>query len=160
MSKKLKLNPEVSYVLGMYAYSPSKAVGIVARNGDMLERFIKIVLKEFDIAPDRIQIQEEGSEHQAYFYNTKLKKLLDKALERKDKTFAYKNAYAASYLAGIFDAKGWKNEKGMFIKGLKHDDAILMERLGFHTRRKGMLTRLTNPSEFVNFIKQHSSLLN
>jgi hypothetical protein len=159
MSKKLKLSPRVSYFLGMYAYSGSKAVGIIARNSEILQRFVEVAMKEFGIQPEEIRINEKENETEAYFYNTKLKKLLGKALERKEKAFAYKNAYAANYLAGIFDARGGRDIKGLFIKSLELSDGIIMERLGFHTRKKGIKTYITNPTEFAKFVKGHTSTL-
>ena len=159
MSKKLRLSPKISYFLGMYAYSPSRAIGVIARNSEMLQRFIEIALKEYKVEPNDIHVDEKENETQAYFYNTKLKKLLGKALERKEKTFAYKNAYAACYVAAIYDTVGGKDPKGIFIKRLKATDDIIIERLGFRTKKRGIKTYIANPNEFISFIGGYATTI-
>lgn len=157
MSKKLRLNPDVAYFLGLYAYSKGKAIQIVTNNQTVIERFAKTAITEFDIDTNKILFEDTDSGLHAYFYNTKLKKLLDKALDRKDITFKYKNDYSASYIAGIFDIKGGSDSRGYFIRDLSDSDMLLIERLGFHTKKMGgFKTYFTHPNIFVSFIKNCS----
>lgn len=157
MSAKLKLNPNVAYFLGLYAYSKGKPVGVASNNPEAIQRFTKIAMDEFEIEPNKILFDEKEGTQVAYFYNSKLKKLLERALRRKDVTFKYKNAYSASYLAGIYDVKGGKEPKGfIFFRDMDKSDSILIERLGWHTKKSGYRTYVVNEKKqekFEDFIK-------
>ncbi len=162
MSAKLKLNPKVAYFIGMNAYSPSKAIGIVTSNPEIIRKFIRTATEELGIVPTDIRMEEKENVVMVYFYNSKLKKLLQKALERKGVTFKYKNDYAAGYFAGIFDATGGLDAKGAFIRRLTPDDALLLEKLGWHTRKSGYKTYIISQKSgepFADFIKTHSAKL-
>lgn len=156
MSKKLKLNPAVSYMLGLYNYNKSAAIGLTTDNAEVLQKFVKLVMEQFEILPNKIIIEQEDELMQAYFYNSKLKKLLDAALERKGKIFKYKNDYSANYFAGIFDVIGGKDKMGLYLRGLQTSDYILLENIGIHTSADGNKYHITSGNTFVSFIKKFS----
>lgn len=162
MSAKLKLNPDVAYVMGIFAYNKGDAIGLVTKSDDVVAKFVKIVIKEFGIDTTRILITEEEGEQRAYFYNSKLKKLLQRALGRKEVTFKYKNAYSAGYFAGIFDVNGGKDMKGFFIKDMEKSDAFMLDKLGWITRKRGFKTYILSQKggeRFVDFIKEQSEMI-
>jgi hypothetical protein len=157
MSKKLKLNPNVAYFLGIYAYSKGKAIGVASSSSTIIERFVKTAIDEFQIETNKILFEETDDGQIAYLYNTKLKKLLDKALERKETIFKYRNAYSGSYFAGIYDIKGGKDVHGVFIRDIVPSDDLLLERLDFHTIKRFGKTYLRSGVTFLSFIKPYSS---
>jgi hypothetical protein len=164
LSKRLKLDPDVCYFLALFEYSYSKTIrepiiGIESNNATTIENFIAFAVSKFKIEPNKIIIEgnenknDGKSKERVFFYNSKLKKLMLKELERKEKIFKYKNDYSSNYLKGIYDSCGAQNKKGMFINGLKADDAAIMERLGFHTNDIADKSYIINKNEFLKFIK-------
>ncbi len=156
MARKLKLNPKVSYILGLYSYNKVKGVGIVTTNNEIISIFVKTVLDEFKIEPNKILIEQEEKAITVYFYNSKIKKLMNNALERRDKLFKYRNAYSANYFAGIFDVIGGRDPKGLYLRDLDNRDAQLLEFLNFHTEARGSKTYIMNENTFASFIKEFS----
>ncbi len=156
MTKKLKLNPNVSYVLGLYQCSPDKEVGIVTQSEDLVQKFTKLLIDEFGVAPNKILLSEDGKETKVMTYNSSLKKLLNGALERKLKIFKWKNAYSGNYVAGLFDSNGGADSQGLYIRGLVESDEMLLERLGIHTFKKGGKSYFLNQGALVSFIMEYS----
>ncbi len=157
MTKKLALNPRISYILGIYSANRKsiQPIGLQTSNNEMLERFIKTSMEELGVEPNKILVEENG----AHFYNSKIKKLFDRALERRTKTFKYLNDYSGNYIAGLFDCNGGFDRKGMFIKDLDAHDALLMENLGIHLKQQGSKSYIMNENSLVELIKKHSSTL-
>lgn len=152
MTRKLKLSPDVSYFLGVFAYSGDPAVGITTSSSTEVERFVSIAVKELGVEPEKVKVEQVEDALHAYFYHSKLKKLLSRALERRAVTFKHKNDYAANYLAGIFDVIGGRNAKGLYMEGLGDQDQLVMENLGFHTLPQGRKLYLVNQGAFAAFI--------
>lgn len=161
MSKQLKLNPRVAYILGLYAYNKgSKAtIGVVTKSDEIVQTFVKTALDDFKILPNKILIEAEEDEIQAYFYNSKLKKLFDKALERRERLFKYKNDYSAGYFSGIFAIKGGADSYGLYIRDLDKGDAMLLEKIGFHTETRGSKTYIKNAKTFGIFLNEFKTKL-
>ncbi|HUC38966.1 MAG TPA: hypothetical protein VL944_02450 [Candidatus Acidoferrum sp.] len=157
MSSKLKLSPRVSYLLGIYSANRKEMpyIGIRTKNSHMTEKFIKTAIEELGILPNKILLDEEG----AHFYNSKLKKLFEKALERRMKTFKYLNDYSGNYVAGLFDCNGGMDKKGMYLRNIDVHDGLLLENLGMHTKVQGSKSYIMNEKAFVSFIKEYSSRL-
>jgi hypothetical protein len=156
MTKKLKLNPNVSYLLGLYQCSPDKEVGIATESQELVQKFVKLLIDEFGIAPNKILINESDKGTAVMTYNSGLKKLFNAALERKLKIFKWKNAYSANYIAGIFDCDGGVDAQGLYIKHLSESDGMLLELLGIHTFKKGSKSYFVNQNALVAFIKGYS----
>jgi hypothetical protein len=157
MSKKLKLSPRVAYMLAIYSYSGSGAIGVMSKHEAVTARFLKLVMEEYGIEPNRILFEETEQGQLAYFYNSKLQKLFEKTLERKEVVFKYKNDYSAAYFAGIYDERGSKGSRQYCIEGLRADDSLLLERLGFHTKWKNRRAYITNGVTFIEFIRPFSA---
>lgn len=157
MSSKLKLSPNVGYMLGIYSVNrmAGQPISVSTGNGDVIERFIKVAIGELGVEPNKIILSEKG----AAFYNSRLKKLFDRALERRRKTFKYINDYSGSYVAGLFDCNGGFDKKGMFIRDIGVHDGLLLEDLGIHTRVQGGKSYIMNEKALVELIGKHSSTL-
>ena len=73
--------------------------------------------------------------------------------------FKYLNDYSANYLAGIFDAAGNIDEKGIVsLEKMTKEDEVLFLRLGFKTRRKKDVLVMERPLIFLAFIKNYTKL--
>jgi hypothetical protein len=161
MSKKLAMSPDMSYMLGICSYGAEEpSIRVVSRSEAVIERFIRIAISELGVEPQKIVIGEEpegGSEvHSALFYHSTAKRLMKKALEEREQLFKYKNDYAGSYLAGLFDARGHGSPKAI-ISGVRDmTDIIILERLGFRVNRSG---KVQNANDYLKFIKPYSAIL-
>ena len=144
-------------MLGVFAYTGGPALGIVTKSQKAVERFVSTAVSEFGVAPNKILIEQADDEIKVHFYNSRLKTLMEQALERKGTIFKYRNAYAANYIAGIFDTKGGRDAKSLYIRGLKDSDEMLFEQLGFHTEVRGSKTYIANENAFASFIKEFST---
>lgn len=156
MSKKLALSPDVSYMLGIYSCNRRReGISLVTKNNNLLERFVQIAVNVLDVDPTKIMIREEEGTFSALIYNSKLKKLFEDSLERREIIFKYVNDYSANYFAAIFDCRGGYNEQGLYIMGMDRLDNRVLEKLGFYT--KGSLrTYILNTKKFVSFIGDYS----
>lgn len=155
MVQKLKLDPNICYLLGLYECSDRKAISLVSKDDELVERFVKLLIDEFKIDPNKIMIKKENGLNEVTTYNSKIKKMLDRALERKDKIFKYLNEYSGNYIAALFDYKGGINEKGKFyINNLDKSDSLILERLNIHTYGKSSVIR--NGNLFTILIKGYS----
>ncbi|MDE1810494.1 MAG: hypothetical protein KGH66_00405 [Candidatus Micrarchaeota archaeon] len=157
MSKKLGLNPDVCYMLGVYkAYKREEpCICLETDSEKLVERFVQIAVQRLDVKPEKLLIESTTPGTKAMFYNSKLKRLFEEALEDRERIFKYKNEYSASYMAALFDTGGWIDGKGIFIRGDKMD-FMLLERLGFHTTTRGAKCYLRNGVQFMAFIKPYS----
>ena len=157
MSSKLKLSPKVSYMLGVYSVNKAagQPISVSTRNGDVIERFVKVAMEELGVEPNKILLNDSG----AAFYNSKLRKLFDRALERRRNTFKYVNNYSGNYVAGLFDCNGGIDRKGLFIRKIDVHDGLVLEDLGVHTRVQGSKSYIMNEKAFVALIKAHSMVL-
>ncbi|MGC8649135.1 MAG: hypothetical protein ACP5UN_02870 [Candidatus Micrarchaeia archaeon] len=157
MSIKLKLNPKIAYFLGLFEYSYSASldepiIGIMSNKKEIITEFTTIAVNELDIEPNKIMFEHKKDFEKAYFYNSKLKKLMKRELERKLHIFKYKNEYSLNYLRGIYDAAGGIDKNGIYIINLKIDDALVMENLGIHTLQKESKHYIINKNTFMRFI--------
>ncbi|EQD34741.1 hypothetical protein B2A_12684 [mine drainage metagenome] len=159
MSKKLKLNPNVSYILGACSHTINEYIGIRSRYEKVVEKFVKLSMDEFGIEPNKVLISEEHGVSDVKFYNSKLKRLLADALERKTRLFKYRNDYSAEYVAGLFDVYGGINQKGPYLISMDSGDLLILENIGIHTMQQGSKSYIINPSAFMGFIANHSVLV-
>ena len=157
MAKKLKLNPDVAYMLGIYSYSGCDAIGVLSKEEAVTSKFLRLAMEHYGIEPTKVLFESTENGQMAYFYNSKLQKLFDKTLERKAVVFKYKNDYSAAYFAAIFDEKGSKGSRQYCLEGLKPDDALILERLGFHASWKNKRAYIKNGVSFIEFIKPFSA---
>lgn len=152
---KVKLTPQLAYVIGMWSVRPSR-IGIGVHGlPHVCEYFIKGVLEASLMPSSKILLSGKN----AYFYHSGYKRFfveVDKDLENR---FRHKNQYSAAFVAGIFDATGKLEEEIPRLYGLKLDKQLLIERLGFRLVRKDKFHIPTPPREFIDFIKPYSQAL-
>ncbi len=157
MSARLKLNPEISYMLGIYACNKGgQAIQLRTRSDAMAEKFAKIALDELGVLPSRILVEKDDNETRVFFYHSKLRKMLQKALERREHLFKYSNTYSANYFAALFDCVGGRDRKSLYLKGIEPVDYLILERLGVHCTQDGSKSRIASAKAFIGFIKDFS----
>ena len=158
MTQRLRLTPNTSYMLGMYVQSTRERIGVTSKRNEVIEKFVKLSMDEFGVEPNKILFEEQAQGTSAFFYNSKLKRRFDKALERRDKLFKYGNEYSGSYIAGMFDVSGGKDRYGLYFGRLEPVDALILEKLGIHTTGSARV-RVANPSALVTLIRGHSLIV-
>lgn len=157
MTKKLPISPDTSYMLGIYRCNSSHGnICLQTASKEMVERFVKIAVMELGTRTDAITITQEDNMTIAEIKNSKLKKLLDNALDERDRIFKYKNEYSASYFAALFDCNGASDRRGVFLRGINSYDKILLERIGFHTATNSGRCYIRKSMDFVMFIAPFS----
>ena len=120
---------------------------------DLCEAFLQLCLQEKFCQPDKVQYREERREatglagkagmgplHRCFFYNTAIRAWLDSEMKKREERLKYKNGFAASYFAGVFDARGgWADSTSgarmPFLSGDRTDEIVLL-RLGFRVKKE------------------------
>jgi len=137
---KFTMSPARIYLLGLWkSRRTAEGVGVEGHR-ELVEAFLRLCLDDKLCLPDKVQYKE-GVLHKCYFYNTALRAWLDGEMKKRDERLKYKNEFAASYFAGVFDAKGgWADSvtgrKMPFIIGDRVDEMVLL-RLGFRVKKQG-----------------------
>ncbi len=152
---KIKLTPELSYIIGLWRkYRSFEGLG-VRGNKELVEIFSKEVIDKKLTTPDKLLT----AENQVHFYHTAYRKFFQEVEKNQLERFKYLNEYSANYLAGIFDAAGSVDEKGIVsLSKMNKEDELLLLRLGFTTKRKKGLLVIERPLIFLAFIKNYSKL--
>ncbi len=162
---KFTMSPVRAYLLGLWKSRRTKeGVGVEGR-AELCEAFLQLCLQEKLCQPDKVQYREErreadgkagiGPPHKCFFYNTALRTWLDEELKKREERLKYRNGFAASYFAGVFDARGgWADSTSgvrmPFLSGDRTDEIVLL-RLGFRVKKeRGKLAILSD--DFYNWI--------
>ncbi|ASI14090.1 homing endonuclease [Candidatus Mancarchaeum acidiphilum] len=156
MVQKLKLNPNRCYLLGLYECGSKDLINLKTSDDELAEKFIKLLTSEFEIKPGKLHIEKKENLNVITLYNSKLKKLFDRSLERKSFIFKYLNEYSSAYFAAIFDYNGGRTSNGrIYINRLDAGDSLLLEKLNIHSNGKSKSFML-NPNLFIALIKGYS----
>ncbi len=136
--------------------SDNSSIEMSSNDESFLERFIKIAIG-MGIEPSKLLVSKSHKPtlYTIKFYNSKIRKFMDRSLDRSEHILKHPNAYTANYLAGIFDSCGGVDEKGIYMYSPGERNIMLMERLGFHTSNMTKL-RIRNSESFIAFIREHS----
>ena len=147
---KAKLSKELCYIAGLSRLSDSEKSLVYAKSEirEIIEKFVREAIK-LGVDPRKIIVNEKESE--AKFYHSKLARNIREIIKNETKIFKHKNEFSASFVAGIFDARG-VIEKSVEIRGLKPGEAVLLEGLGIHVKDN----RIANVRDFIMFIKGFS----
>ncbi|MEW5996013.1 MAG: hypothetical protein AB1657_00250 [Candidatus Micrarchaeota archaeon] len=152
---KVKLTPELSYIIGLWKEARTSAgIGVGGRE-ELLSVFSDACLKA--------KVAEAGKilsgENSVYFYHTAYRKFFQKVVEEEAERFKYKNEYSANFLAGLFDAVGEIGKDGTvcFSRCTRTDEMVLY-RLGFNTVRKAGKIYVVRPLKFLAYIKPFTKL--
>lgn len=154
---KIKLTPELSYIIGLWRKMRcSEGIGVVG-NKDVLEVFMTEVITKELTSPEKLLSGDE----KVYFYHTAYRKFFQQVENEELDRFKYINEYAANYLAGMFDASGEIDDRGVvsLTKSTRQDEMMLL-RLGFMTRRRGDRLVIERPLVFLAFIKNYVKIKN
>lgn len=144
---KAKLSPELSYVIGLWGVRRTKE-GVGVRGEDVAPAFVNEVIKLGLTEPGKLLY----SENSVYFYHSKWRKFFQEVWRDRMERFKYLNDYSANFLAGIFDASGGVDDKGVVhVEGFGEDEMVL-SRLGFKPKKKGKTIIIGNPRAFLKFI--------
>ena len=149
---KVKLSPELSYLIGFWRKRKTyEGLGIVG-SVDVQEIFIKESLDRQLTTSDKMVKEEK----KALFHHTTYKRFFLEIEKDQLERFKYLNEYAASYLAGLFDSVGEVDEKGRILipKSNKQDEMLLI-RLGFGALRQKDIMIVGKPIAFLTFIKNY-----
>ncbi|MBD3398186.1 hypothetical protein GF412_03270 [Candidatus Micrarchaeota archaeon] len=170
---KLKLTPELSYIIGLWKETRTRE-GIGVYGGEEhLSIFTKAVLdagltestkllasspKEPEESDEEKPMEEqdplEPEKSSVYFYHTSYRKFFQKIIDDELERFKYKNEYSANFLAGLFDAVGRISADGkVSLSKCTQKDEMLLYRLGFNPVRRGKLIFFTRPAKFLAYIK-------
>jgi hypothetical protein len=125
---KIRLSPELSYVIGLWGYSKSEK-GIGTRGSDeLIEAFIQscLALKLTEIK------KIIYAENEALFYNSAMQKFFAQVWGKRPERFKYGNDYAAAYLAGVFDAVGDISGGKLALRHIDVVDKTLLANLRMH----------------------------
>ncbi len=149
---KIKLTPELSYIIGLWRKSRTSE-GLGVKGGkDLLEVFSTEVIGKEITTADKIL----SGEDKVFFYHSSYRKFFQQVEKEQLERFRYLNGYAANYLAGLFDANGQIDDKGIVSLGnLTRQDEMMLLRLGFVTRRRGKRAIIEKPVVFLTFIKNY-----
>jgi hypothetical protein len=154
---KIRLTPELSYIIGLWRKARcSEGIGVVG-DKNVLEVFMQQVLEKQLTTSNKLLSGDE----KVYFYHTAYRKFFQQVEAEELDRFKYINEYAANYLAGIFDASGEIDERGVvsLTKSSRQDEMMLL-RLGFMTRRRGDRLLIERPLIFLAFIKNYVKIRN
>ena len=154
---KIKLTPELAYLIGVWKARPSsKGIGVRA-TGALQEIFIMESLRLGLARPNEIQLRKE----EVYFHHSAYRKFFQKIARDELVFFKWRNEHAARFLAGIFDARGGIMGRGIFIARANSEDALLLERLGFHNvfnKGKLLILRTRTFAEFIRaYVRREES---
>ena len=153
----MKLTPAVCYVAGLQCNSHEEhsAVGVHTSNTAIEQKFIEISVNELGIPPNRIIIREAGERmRHIYFYHSRICRRLKEVVNSSEKIFKRKNLFSASYIAGMFDATGHVDGRGLYLNRIGPREAILLQNLDIYTKGG----RLINPSSFLLLVRGSSIL--
>ncbi|MDE1833804.1 MAG: hypothetical protein KGH64_00540 [Candidatus Micrarchaeota archaeon] len=155
---KAKLTPDICYLAGLVSKSKGKEKSEVVINtgiDEIEQRFIEIAVKELEIDPTKIVIEQSESRKYVKFYHSRVSKMLKDIAAREVYLFKKKDDLAASYIAGMFDSAGHIRGAAPTISPLTPTDAFMLENLGIHTRGNEVI----NITNFILLVKGRSIII-
>ncbi len=153
---KIKLTPEMSYVIGLWKLRKiSEGIGI-SGNENLRTAFIKGVLNAKLTTPEKIIIDRM----KVFFYHTAYRKYFQDILKEQEEKFKYHNDYSRAFLAGLYDSKGGisKDKKFLYIVDAdKHDEMTLL-RLGFKVKLYKKQLNIAEKNNFLAYIGKYRKM--
>lgn len=149
---KIRLSPELSYIIGFWRKRRTKEGLGVEGSEKFLEVFSKEVIDKELTTSEKLLHDED----KVYFYHTAYRKFFQEIENEQLDRYKYLNDYAASYLAGMFDSCGGIDEKGfVYFSRMNTKDEMLLIRLGFGAKRKRDRLVIERPMALLRFIKNY-----
>ncbi len=153
---KIKLTPEISYVIGLWKLRrTTEGIGI-SGNENLRTAFIKGILDAKLISPDKIQIDRM----KVFFYHTVYRKYFQDVIKEETDKFKYHNEYSKAFLAGLYDSKGGVSRDKKFIYIVdsdKHDEMICL-RLGFKAKLYKNQLNIADKNKFLAYIGRYRKM--
>lgn len=153
---RFKPTRELCYLAGVmdnYRADEKSYVGLRTKNGETVERFVKYAVT-LGVDTRKIMIEQAGETQHAYFYHSKVARMIRDTLEKRTTLPRRNRELAACLVAGMFDSKGRITDRGVYLGRLDRADALMLENMGIRTRE----TRILNISVFLPMIKKESVL--
>jgi hypothetical protein len=142
----MKLTKELAELIGFWKLRRTrKGVGVIG-NTQVQEKFVKMVLDLKLVSPEKIVT----GPHAVWFSHIKIKNFFEKVAKNQAEIFAKPNPISAAYLRGMYESRGEKN----FITNLAFQDQLLIERLGFTTKKIESKVYIHDFDKFMEFIKK------
>jgi HD-GYP domain-containing protein (c-di-GMP phosphodiesterase class II) len=142
----MKITNEICWLFGFIKpRKTKKGIGIHG-NLELQQKFLKKVLELELIKPEKILIEKD----RISFRHIKLENLLKKMEKKKFEIFSRKNKATCYFLRGIYESCGEGNK----LKNINLSDQMLIERLGFLTKRIGKDIYIINFNSFQEFLKK------
>ena len=170
---KIKLTPQLAYIIGLWkARRTKEGIGIEGNRG-ICEVFLRECLSTGIAQPDKVKfiepkvdekmdfsqgrlvnVRREREDCKVYFYHSAYRAFFDGVLKNELELFRYKNEYAASFIAGIYDGNGGvgKGNKLHYFFGNRQDEMLLL-RLGMRMKCEKKTVVFLNGAEFDAFVK-------
>lgn len=145
---KIKLTPEISYVLGLWKYARTReGIGVEGHDG-LRTAFLAGAIKAGLAKPNQVQLKDE----KAFFYHTAYRAFFDETLAREDVAYSHHNEYAAAFLAGLFDSMGGVEGGKVFLSRWDGRDEMVLLRLNFRGLKSERKLWISPSESFLKFI--------
>lgn len=152
---KIKLTPELSYLIGFWSKRKCREGLGIEGHREMQEIFAREALGQGLTTSDKLLSDGE----KLYFYQGKYRKFFQEIEGEKFERYKYINEYSASYLAGVFDAAGGISEDGVvYLVRFGNEDEMLLLRLGFPTMKMAGKMVIGKPKAFLMLIKNYTKI--
>ncbi len=156
-TKKPKLTPDLSYLIGMWHITPSRKGLGVRGNIDVRAEFVRRLISYGIAEPNQITSTDE----EVYVQHTRYKKLFVKTMAERFNRFKYLNDYCANFWAGVCDGGATITKKGtIHIHNADKRDAMHLDILGFGSRKTATGVIVKNTYGFAFFIKNYVTIIN
>ena len=148
---KIKLTPELSYIIGLWRGRKAKEGLGVFGSDDVIQVFSMEVIKQGLTPPNKLQMRDE----RAFFYHSKLRLFFQEIAKERLERYKYENKFSASYLAGRFDSTGGYNNdnKSIYLAQSDKVDEMVILRLGFKAKLVGKKIIIIDKEKFLDYIK-------
>ena len=143
---KIKLNPEIALFLGFWKMRKTPTGIGVFGDKEIQEKFVQKALTLLKIPPEKIKVTNNS----VSFRHIKYENVFKKIIENETDFFNRKNKITSFFLKGIYESAG----HGNIIWNATFQDRMLIERLGFYTKKKGRDIIIINFSDFLSFINK------
>lgn len=153
---KIKLTPQISYVIGLWKLRKTKEGIGISGNENLRTAFIKGIIDANLTSSDKIQIDRM----KVFFYHTAYRKYFQDILKEQEEKFKYHNDYSRAFLAGLYDSKGGESRDKKFVYIVdadKHDEMTLL-RLGFKVKLFKNQLNIANKNEFLAYIGKYRKM--
>lgn len=142
----MKLTKELAELIGFWKMRRTrKGVGVIG-NIEVQERFVKKVLLLNLMPVEKIVASEKA----VWFSHIRIKSFFEKIVKNQAEIFDRRNNISAAYLRGMYESTG----DGPTISNISFSDQLLIERLGFNTKKKDNRLLIRDIDKFKEFIKK------